>query len=179
MGLDCPANQEGGIALHLFRAAVYACLLSGAFVAPASAAAKPACANSEQFRAVQLRQLHYELQVAALNCRNDMPEMPMKWQTYVQRHGSALSDNARILHAYFKSPATFDRHNTVVTNRESVRVHETPGYCDIHTTLFDTVAALPPAQLGDFAARTVGMPLDVSACKEEHKKVKTAEKTSG
>lgn len=148
--------------MHSFRAIACACLLSAVCAAPAFA--KSPCADPEQFRAVQLRQLHYELQVAALNCRGDIPDLPMKWQSYVQHHGATLSDNAKILRGYFRSAAAFDRHNTVITNRESVRVHETPGYCDLHAPLFDKVLTLGPQQLSTFAAETIGDPMEVSAC---------------
>ena len=160
--------------MHSFRAIAYACLLSVACAAPV--AARPPCASPEQVKAAQLRQLHYELQVAALNCRNDMPEMPSKWQGYVQRHGAVLNENAKVLNAYFKSAAAFDRHNTVVTNRESARVHDTPGYCESHSPLFDQVAALSSQQLAPFAAATVGDPMEIHACphKPDGAKVKKA-----
>lgn len=148
--------------MHPYRAAICACLLSVVCAAPV--AARPPCANPEQVRAAQLRQLHYELQVAALNCRGDVPEMPGKWQSYVQRHGATLNDNAKVLRDYFKGAAAFDRHNTVITNRESVRVHETPGYCEAHAPLLDKVVTLTPPQLIAFAAETVGDPMEIHAC---------------
>ena len=162
--------------MKLSRAAAFVCLFSGALAVPA--AARSACANPEQLRAAQLRQLHYELQVAALNCRGDIPEMPLKWQIYVQRHGTTLAENAKVLHAYFKSTAAFDRHNTVVTNRQSVLVQETPGYCDTHAAIFDKVAALTPQQLSAFAAEIEGDPMEIRACPHEPVRAKAIKKAT-
>ena len=142
------------------------------------AAAKSPCAGPEQVKAAQLRQLHYELQVAALNCRGDVPEMPGKWQSYVHRHGATLNDNARVLRDYFQGAAAFDRHNTVVTNRESALVHETPGYCESHAALFDKVLGLNGAQLSAYAAETVGDPMEIHACAHKSEAAK-AKKTKG
>ncbi len=165
--------------MNPFRAVICACLLSVACAAPATA--RIACANPEQVKAAQLRQLHYELQVAALNCRNDIPLMPTQWLNYVQRHGATLADNARVLRDYFKSTAAFDKHNTVITNRQSVLVHETPGYCEIHTSIFDKVATLTPPQLVAFAVETEGDPMEIHACPQHkaeatHKPKKAAKK---
>jgi hypothetical protein len=159
----------------VLRVVLFALLLA---VLSDPAAAKPPCASPEQVKAAQLRQLHYELQVAALNCRGDVPEMPGKWQSYVHRHGGTLNDNARVLRDYFQGAAAFDRHNTVVTNRESVRVHETPGYCETHTAIFDKVLGLNGPQLSAYASEAVGDPMEIRACshKPEAAKVK---KTKG
>lgn len=148
--------------MNLFRAIFCATVLAGLSIAPA--VARPACANPEQVKAVQLRQLHDELQVAALNCRGALPEMPAKWEYYVRQHGATLAENARVLRGYFKSAAALDRHNTVVTNRLSAQVHETPGYCDLHVAMFDKVTALTPPQLLVFAAETEGDPMEIHAC---------------
>ncbi|MDO8608274.1 MAG: heme utilization protein [Phaeospirillum sp.] len=148
--------------MHPFCVIACVCLLSAACAAPA--AARPPCADSEQVKAAQLRQLHYQLQVAALNCRGDIPEMPAKWQSYVQRHGATLGENAKVLRAYFKGAAAFDRHNTAVTNRESVLVHDTPGYCEIQAPILDKMVTLTPSQLAAFATETIGDPMEVHAC---------------
>lgn len=146
-------------------------LVSALLAAPALA--KGACPTPEEVKAAQVRQFHYELQVAALNCRDDNPALPGKWASYVQRHGAALSDNARVLHAYFqrsgKGAAGFDRHNTIITNRESVRVHEVPNYCDSHEPLFDKAVQANTPQLTALAGETVGKPDDFAACAEPHK----------
>ena len=153
--------------MNPFRVVCCAGLLSVLCAVPA-VAAHPGCANPEQVGAAQLRQLHYELQVSALNCRNTLPEMPAKWQHYLERHGAALANNAQVLRGYFKSVSAFDRHNTIVTNRLSVLVHETPDYCGIHASLFDKVASLPPPQLISFAAETEGDPMEIRPC-PQHK----------
>ncbi len=148
--------------MHPFRATVCAVLLCAAWAAPAVAA----CATPEQVKAAQLRQFHYQLQVAALNCRGDDPSLPGKWQAYVHRHSGTLSDNAKVLQAHFKSASAFDRHNTMLTNRESARVHETPNYCETRALMFDKAAGLNGAQLSAYAAEMVASPDNVHPCRE-------------
>ncbi|MBI3445466.1 MAG: heme utilization protein [Magnetospirillum sp.] len=154
--------------------------LALALVAAAPAGAKSVCGSPEEIRAAQLRQFHYQLQVAALNCRGDDPSLPGKWSAYVHHHGATLSDNAKIMHGYFvrngKGAAGFDRFNTVLTNRESVRVHETEGYCEINAPLFDRAVAASPAQLHHLAGEVIGKPLDMPACTEAAGADKPAEK---
>ncbi|CAA7619906.1 heme utilization protein [Magnetospirillum sp. SS-4] len=139
---------------------VLACLC--AVLIPAAVQAD--CASPEQVKAAQLRQMHYQLQVAALNCRGDYPDMPGKWQAYVQRHGAALGANARTMQGYFKSATAFDRHNTRITNRESVRVHDHPDYCGMSDAVFDKVVTLGAQQLAAYAGELVGRPTDIPAC---------------
>lgn len=134
------------------------------------AVAGPACATPEEIRAAQLRQFHYQLQVAALNCRGDDPSLPAKWGSYIHRHGGTMSTNANVMRGYFtragKGVAGFDRYNTVLTNRESVRVHETEGYCEINQPLFEKAIAANHQQLAVLAGETVGRPTDITACAE-------------
>lgn len=146
--------------------AVVCCLVLPPFAADAGGSGKNggACATPEQIQAAQLRQLHNQLQVAALNCRGEDSSMRAKWGGYVGRFGSALSDNAQVLRAHFKSPAAFDRYNTQVTNRESVRVHEIDSYCETRAQIFDQVMTMTPAELIAFAGQTVGRPEHMSDC---------------
>ena len=106
------------VALY-FRTAALALAL-GLTALPALGAG---CGTPEEVRAAQLRQFHYQLQVAALNCRGDDPSLPGKWSSYVHRHGGTMSVNANVMRGYFtrtgKGMAGFDRYNTVLTNRES------------------------------------------------------------
>jgi hypothetical protein len=152
----------------LFRIVALSCVLALPTVAQAN------CASPEQVKAAQLRQLHYQLQVAALNCRGDYPDLPGKWQSYIHHHGGTLRDNARTLQGYFKSVAAFDRHNTKVTNRESVRVHDHPDYCGMTDPIFDKVVTLGPQQLAAYASELIGPPSGVPACP-----VKTVNKGDG
>ena len=128
------------------------------------------CGSAEEIKAAQLRQFHYELQVAALNCRADDPSLPGKWSSYVHHHGGTMSVNANVMRGYFtrtgKGVAGFDRYNTVLTNRESVRVHEIEGYCEKHRSLFDKAIAANGHQLMTLAGETVGKPADISLCAE-------------
>jgi hypothetical protein len=156
------------------------------------AAAKSACSTPEEVKAVQLRQLHNELQVAALNCRGDDPSMPGRYAAYVQRFGPALNSNAGELRRFFARTAGgdgnrgLDHFNTAVTNRESVRVHEIPGYCELHAPMFDKLMGMDQHQLVTFAAETVGTPEAVRSCgspakdhaKKSHHKKKADEKTA-
>ncbi|CUW41569.1 conserved protein of unknown function [Magnetospirillum sp. XM-1] len=143
-------------------------LAFGLFALPAAAGS--ACGSPEEIRAAQLRQFHYQLQVAALNCRGDDPSLPAKWSSYVHRHGGTMSVNANVMRAYFtrtgKGVSGFDRYNTVLTNRESVRVHETEGYCEISQPLFEKAIAANGQQLAALATDTVGKPADITACTE-------------
>ncbi len=148
-------------------------MIGSLLLAAVPALAKAPCATPEELRAAQVRQLHYELQVAALNCRGDDPSMPGKWAAYVQRHGATMTDNAKVMRAYFtrtgKGAAGFDRHNTVVTNRESIRVHEVADYCEAHAPLFDRALRSGPHELAALAGETVGRPEDFTACTDAAK----------
>lgn len=140
------------------------------------------CGTSEEIKAAQLRQFHYQLQVAALNCRGDDPSLPGKWSSYVHHHGGTMSVNANVMRGYFtrtgKGIAGFDRYNTVLTNRESVRVHETEGYCEMHRSLFDKAIAANGQQLIALAGETVGKPVDIGLCTETRKAEAATEKKS-
>jgi len=100
-----------------FRPAALALVL-GLAALPALGAS---CGTPEEIKAAQLRQFHYQLQVAALNCRNDDPSLPGKWSSYIHHHGGTMSANANVMRGYFtrtgKGVAGFDRYNTVLTNR--------------------------------------------------------------
>jgi hypothetical protein len=145
--------------------AVACCLVIPSFAADArSGAGGGSCATPEQIKAAQLRQLHNQLQVAALNCRGEDSSLHAKWGGYVGRFGSTLSDNAQVLRTHFKSPAAFDRYNTQVTNRESVRVHEVEAYCETRAQMFEQVMSMSPPQLIAFAGETVGRPDHLSTC---------------
>jgi hypothetical protein len=160
----------------MFRRSIACIGLLGLVAATPALANKGSCASPDQVKAAQLRQLHYQLQVAALNCRGDYPDMPGKWETYIHRHGSTLSANARTMQGYFKSAAAFDRYNTKITNRESVRVHETHEYCEQSHPIFDKVVTLAAPQLIAYAGEVVGAPMEISACptKTEKKPKKSA-----
>ncbi|KIL99331.1 Large exoprotein involved in heme utilization or adhesion [Paramagnetospirillum magnetotacticum MS-1] len=142
-----------------------------------SLAALPAlgssCGTPEEVKAAQLRQFHYQLQVAALNCRGDDPSLPGKWSSYIHHHGGTMSVNANVMRGYFtrtgKGVAGFDRYNTVLTNQESVRVHETEGYCEINAPLFDKAIASNSQQLVALAGEVIGKPLDITPCAEPKK----------
>jgi hypothetical protein len=163
-GILAPLQSNTRMADLNFRTAALALAL-GFTALPALGAS---CGKPEEIRAAQLRQFHYQLQVAALNCRGDDPTLPAKWSSYVQRHGGTMSVNANVMRGYFtrtgKGVAGFDRYNTVLTNRESVRVHETEDYCEMHQPLFEKAIAANGQQLATLASETVGRPVDIAPC---------------
>jgi len=170
-----------GSAVSRFRIVAVACCLvfsiSTADARPAKGDGGSACASPEQIRAAQVRQLHDQFQVAALNCRGDDSTLHEKWSSYVSRFSGTMSENAQILRGLFKSQAGFDRYNTKVTNYESVRVHEVDDYCVSRSQMFDQVLSMSPSQFGDFAATTIGRPDHVTPCGEGGKKSKSKSKS--
>jgi len=136
-------------------AAVAALLLASAAL-PAIAAP---CVSPAEARAMQVRQLHIQLQVASLNCRGDDPSLPGKYASYIHRFGGQLNDNARVLKSHFaKNGGNIDRYMTVLANDESQRAHLVEGYCESHTPLFDKLASLKPSELEHFASATMDKP---------------------
>lgn len=136
-----------------------------------TAATAASCGSAEEVRAAQLRQFHYRLQVATLNCRADDPSLPGKWGDYVHHHGGTMSENAKVMRGYFSrtgaGAAAFDRFNTVLTNRESITVHQTEGYCEMNASLFDRATRANAAQLTALAGEVVGRPTDIAPCTEQ------------
>lgn len=142
--------------MNRLSCAAAALVLTVAAGFPALAAS---CLDPAEARALQVRQLHIQLQVAALNCRTDDPSLPGKYASYVNRFGGALSDNARILKRHFaRTGGNMDRHMTVLANDESQRAHLVEGYCESHTPLFETLAGIKPQELEHMAVATLGMP---------------------
>lgn len=119
---------------------------------------------------MQLRQLHVQLQVAALNCRGDDPSLPGKYASYVHRFGTTLADNAKVLRGHFaKNGGNMDRYMTVLANDESQRAHQIEGYCESHTPLFDKLSVMKPHDLEPFAAASMDKP-DKPVCGDGVKK---------
>lgn len=149
--------------MNRFTCAAAAALLTVSASLPALAAG---CISPAEARALQVRQLHVQLQVASLNCRGDDPSLPGKYAAYVNRFGGALSDNAKVLRSHFaKTGTNMDRYMTTLANDESQRAHMVQGYCESHTPLFDKLASLKPHDLEHFAAGTVDKP-DRPVCAE-------------
>lgn len=136
--------------------AVAAAMLTVSAAMPALAAG---CINPAEARAMQVRQLHVQLQVASLNCRTDDPSLPGKYASYIHRFSAPLSENAKVLKGHFaRSGGNLDRYMTVLANDESQRAHLVEGYCESHVPLFEKLASLKPAELEHFAAATVDKP---------------------
>lgn len=141
--------------------AVAAAMLTVSAALPVSAAS---CVNPAEARALQVRQLHVQLQVASLNCRTDDPSLPGKYASYIHRFGGALSDNAKVLRGHFaRSGVNMDRYMTVLANDESQRAHLVENYCESHVPLFEKLSSLKPTELEHFAAATMDKP-DNPAC---------------
>jgi len=142
--------------LNRLSCAIAALVLTATSSLPAVAAS---CVRPAEARAMQVRQLHIQLQVASLNCRIDDPSLPGKYAAYVNRFGGALSDNARVLKSHFaKNGGNMDRYMTVLANDESQRAHLVEGYCQSHTPLFEKLAGAKPHELEHLAVATLGMP---------------------
>ncbi len=147
------------------------------------ALASTACVNSDEARAMQLRQLHIQLQVASLNCRADDPSLPGKYANYVNRFGGALSDNARVLRTHFNKSygssggSQMDRYMTVLANDESQRAHQVDGYCESHAPLFEKISALKPHELERFAVETLNDPANPVCAKSTPPAVRSAAAT--
>jgi hypothetical protein len=122
------------------------------------------CVNPAEARAMQVRQLHVQLQVASLNCRTDDPSLPGKYASYIHRFAGPLQDNAKVLRGHFsRVGGNMDRYMTSLANDESQRAHLVDGYCESHTPLFDKLASLKPGELEHFAAASMDKP-DTPAC---------------
>ncbi|MBC7954192.1 MAG: heme utilization protein [Rhodospirillaceae bacterium] len=142
--------------MNRITCAAVAAILTVSTALPALAAG---CIAPAEARAMQVRQLHVQLQVASLNCRGDDPSLPGKYASYIHRFGGPLTDNAKVLRGHFaKNGGNMDRYMTVLANDESQRAHLVDGYCESHTPLFDKLSALKPHDLEHFASANVDKP---------------------
>lgn len=128
-------------------------------VSAALPAVAAGCVSPAEARAMQVRQLHVQLQVASLNCRADNPSLPGKYASYIHRFGGELSDNAKVLRGHFsRNGGNIDRYMTVLANDESQRAHVVENYCESHVPLFEKLSSLKPSELEHFAASTMDKP---------------------
>lgn len=142
-----------------------AAILSFAIAAPALA--RPQCYSTQDIRAMQVRQLHYELMVAALKCQPNDVVFRDKWASWVGRFGSTMNTNANQLRSLFarlgKGQAGMDRYVTQLSNDASMRAQHVEDYCGTQAKLFDTVLALSPAEMESWAANTIEKPMPATA----------------
>jgi hypothetical protein len=111
--------------LNRISCAAIAAILTASAAFPALASS---CVSPAEARAMQVRQLHVQLQVASLNCRGDDPSLPSKYALYISRFGTPLADNAKVLRGHFaKNGGNIDRYMTVLANDESQRAHLVEG----------------------------------------------------
>lgn len=127
-----------------------------ALAAPAIAA--PACLTPEEASAVQVRQFHTRLQVAALKCSDPGWGLRDRYNAYVTAFGGSLSANAKALRAALsrtglaRTEAQFDRFITRIANRASGEADNSAGYCQEHREMLDAMLSGAPSGLGAFAA---------------------------
>lgn len=115
---------------------------------------------------MQVRQLHYELMVAALKCQGGEVDFRDKWSNWVGRFGTAMNTNANHLRGMFsrlgKGQAGMDRYVTQLSNDASMRAQHVEDYCGTQAKLFDTVLALTPNEMEAWAASAIEKPMTAS-----------------
>jgi len=142
-----------------------AALLCITIAAPAFA--KPQCYTHQDVRAMQVRQLHYELMVAALKCQGGEVDFRDKWSSWVNRFGPVMNSNANQLRGLFsrlgKGQSGMDRYVTQLSNDASMRAQHVEDYCGTQAKLFDTVLALSPTEMEAWAVDSIEKPMPATA----------------
>ncbi len=112
------------------------------------------CSSPAETAAVQLRLLQSELVVAALSCRTKT-----RYNAFATKFQPTLVASGRVLVRMFKlnhrrhGSAELNRFITRLANTASMRgIRQGAGYCRGASVLFDTVLALPAADLAAFSA---------------------------
>lgn len=159
---------------------VAASLMSAAAPALASSAE---CLSASDRNAVQIRQMHVQLMVAALKC-DDSLGLRDSYGAYVNKHNSVLSGNAQSLRSLFQkayggdSSRQFDRFITRLANDASSQAQTQMGYCETNLDLLQKAMALPANQVDDLAREVVTVPAEVGRCtKTEQRKAEAPKKT--
>lgn len=159
---------------------VAASLMSAAAPAMASSAE---CLSASDRNAVQIRQMHVQLMVAALKCDDSMG-LRDSYGAYVNKHNSVLSGNAQSLRSLFQkayggdSSRQFDRFITRLANDASSQAQTQMGYCESNLELLQKAMALPANQVDDLAREVVTIPAEVGRCvKTEQRKAAAPKKT--
>ncbi len=133
------------------------CGVLGLSAGPALAA--PPCFTPSETAAVQVRQFHLRLQVAALKCDDPAWGIRDRYNGYVSKFSPALSSNARALRAALKrtgqarSETQFDRFITRLANDVSLSAPSSAEYCHQHRSMLDEVLAAPREALPAIAAQ--------------------------
>lgn len=156
------------------RRPLLAAALLATVLAAGSATAK-SCNSPAELKAMQVRQLHYDLMVASLKCEAEYG-FRGKWAAYNGKFGPALSQNAGELKAMFqrqgKGANHLDRYATQLSNDAQIRSQGDYEYCDKKAAIYDRLAEAKPAQLSDIAADVVGAPEYGQACPAKQQTVK-------
>ncbi len=144
--------------------------------------AKPPCNSAAEVNAMQFRQLQIELMVASLKCDGTGYDYRGQYSAYMQKMGSALSENARQLRAMFarqgKGASYMDRYLTSMSNEAQLRSAAVDNYCESRAATLDRVALLGPHELHAFAAETVGLPYEAESCPIPTRKASVSKKPS-
>ena len=163
------------------RAMLLAASLSA--VAVPALASSGDCMSASDRTAVQIRQMHVQLMVAALKC-DDGTGMRDTYGAYVNKHNSVLSGNAQSLRSLFQkayggdSSRQFDRFITRLANDASNQAQTQLGYCETNMELLQKAASLPANQVDDLARETIAFPAEVGRCvKTEQRKAEAPKKS--
>lgn len=158
------------VATAMFAAA------SLSLVAVPALASTGECLSAADRNAVQIRQMHVQLMVAALKC-DDSLGLRDTYGTYVNKHNSVLSGNAQSLRSLFQKTyggdgsRQFDRFITRLANDASSQAQTQLGYCESNLELLQKAAALPANQVDDLAREAIAVPADLGRCvKSEQRK---------
>lgn len=166
----------------------------------APALANSACFTADEAKAAHFRTMLQEFNVAALNCQSTDPNDPNpsirdRYNTFVAKHGSKLSQNAQAVRSHFsRAGGSLDIWMTKVANADGQAVMTDPNYCQQASDKLDKALDLPGEQLETYAASAQTFDPYVDECpskavapthtakkkagKAEHKKAKASEKTA-
>lgn len=122
------------------------------------AQAASVCPIGSGLTARQVRLLQTELMVAALTCRSNAAlDLDGKYGSFARKFGPELKQHGDALRAEFKgNHSRLDKYVTGVANASSDVSVSDVRYCDKVVGLFDSVLAVKPGALDDFAAAKAG-----------------------
>jgi hypothetical protein len=166
-------------------------------LASAPALANSACFTADEAKAAHFRTMLQEFNVAALNCQSTDPNDPNpsmrdRYNTFVAKHGSKLSQNAQAVRSHFsRAGGSLDIWMTKVANADGQAVMMDPNYCQTASDKLDKALDLPGEQLEAYAASAQTYDPYVDECstksaapagsakkKAGHKKAKADNKTA-
>lgn len=123
----------------------------------APALANSACFTAGEAKAAHFRTMLQEFNVAALNCQSSDPNDPNpsirdRYNTFVARQGSHLSQNAQAVREHFsRTRGNLDNWMTKVANADGQAVMIDPDYCQRASDKLDKVLSLKSEELEPYA----------------------------